>query len=322
MNALQTTLQQEHLATELIELVDNIIAVTRTISEKVGMGALGESLGVTCETNVQGEVQKKLDVIANNLLISALSANSSVRAIASEEEEHTIFVTAGAPYLVAFDPLDGSTNIDINAQIGTIFTIFAARDHVPDASDEQFFQSGHHQLCAGYVLYGPYTTLAITAGRATHEFTLNKISGEFILSKPNLIMPKGTCEFAANMSNLFYWPNSLQKYIQHLIAKKTDEPRFNMRWQGAMVADVHRILTRGGVFIYPSDCRDSKRPAKLRLLYEAFPMALLVEAAGGEAYSEAGKILSTELTSLHQRTPVIIGDGELVSGCYQALLED
>ncbi|MES2674610.1 MAG: class 1 fructose-bisphosphatase [Pseudomonadota bacterium] len=322
MNSLQTTLQQEHLAPQLIDLVVTLLAITRTISEKVGMGALGDSLGVTSETNVQGEVQKKLDIIANNLLVNELSKNKSVRAIASEEEQHTILVTAGAPYLVAFDPLDGSTNIDINAQIGTIFTIFAARNDVADDSEEQFFQSGHHQLCAGYVLYGPYTTLAITAGRATHEFTLNKISGEFILSKPNMIMPRGTCEFAANMSNLFYWPNSFQTYIQQLIAKKVDGPRFNMRWQGAMVADIHRILTRGGVFIYPSDCRDSNKPAKLRLLYEAFPMALLVEAAGGEAYSEAGKILSTTLTSLHQRTPVIIGDGELVSGCYQALLRD
>jgi fructose-1,6-bisphosphatase I len=319
---LQVTLQQEHLAPPLIELVSSILAITRIISEKVSLGALGESLGATYATNVQGEVQKKLDVIANNLLVNALSKNESVRAIASEEEEHTILATAGAPYLVAFDPLDGSTNIDINAQIGTIFTIFAARDHVPDASDEQFFQSGRHQLCAGYVLYGPYTTLAITAGRVTHEFTLNKNSGEFILSKPSMIIPRGALEFAANMSNLFYWPSSLQKYIQLLIAKKPNEPRFNMRWQGAMVADVHRILTRGGVFIYPSDNRDSNRPAKLRLLYEAFPMALLIEAAGGEAYSESGKILSTELTSLHQRTPVIIGDGELVNGCYQALLRD
>lgn len=322
MNSLQATLQQEHLAPQLIDLVSTILAITRTISEEVGLGALGKSLGATYQTNMQGEVQKKLDVIANNLLINALTTNESVRAIASEEEEHTILATAGAPYLVAFDPLDGSTNIDINAQIGTIFTIFAARNDVPDDSDEQFFQSGRHQLCAGYVLYGPYTTLAITAGRATHEFTLNKISGEFVLSKPNIIMPKGTLEFAANMSNFFYWPSSFQNYIQSLIAKKSDEPRFNMRWQGAMVADVHRILTRGGVFIYPSDCRDSKRPAKLRLLYEAFPMALLMEAAGGEAYSESGKILSAVPTNLHQRTPVIIGDGKLVNECFQALLQD
>ena len=319
MSLLISTLQQEQLAPELIELILTIVATTRVIAEQVGQGALGDTLGATSDENVQGEVQKKLDVIANNLLVDALLTHGSVRAIASEEEAHTIVAHTGAPYIVAFDPLDGSSNIDINAQIGTIFTILNARTDVPDASDEQFFQRGHTQLCAGYVLYGPYTTLVITTGKATHEFTLNKNTGEFIASKVRMILLEGTLEFAANMANFFYWPLSFQHYIHALIAKKNSGPRFNMRWQGAMVGDVHRILTRGGVFIYPSDCRDIKQPAKLRLLYEAFPMALLVEAAGGQAYSELGRILDAELHQLHQRIPVIIGDKKLVDECFLVL---
>jgi len=319
MTSIYSILAQENAELDLIELLSVILSTTCSIAERISRGALGDTLGATAQENVQGEVQKKLDVIANDLLINALINQGSVRAIASEEETHTLVATAGAPYLVAFDPLDGSTNIDINAPIGTIFTIFNARDDVPDAREEQFYQSGSEQVCAGYVLYGPYTTLMITTGKTTHDFTLNKTSGEFVLSKSPVVLPDNTLEFAANLANQFYWPKTFQDYIATLIAKKIDTARFNMRWLGAMVGDVHRILTRGGVFIYPSDCRNPKQPAKLRLLYEAFPMALLIEAAGGQAYSESGRILEAELESLHQRTPVILGDKKRVDECFSTL---
>lgn len=319
MKSLNTALQAAQLPADLISLINTIANTTSQIAETVSCGALGKALGETVEENVQGEVQKNLDVIANDLLKNALLSQGSVRALASEEEPVTLVATAGAPYLVAFDPLDGSSNVDVNAQIGTIFTILKARDDVLDASEEQFYQQGHQQLCAGYVLYGPYTTLLITLGQQTYEFTLQKNTGEFIATQENVQLPAGTPEFSINMANLFYWSEPLQHYIFGLIAKKPTGPRFNMRWQGAMVGDVHRVLSRGGLFIYPSDNRDEKQPAKLRLLYEAFPMALLIEAAGGLGFTETGRILDQTLTQLHQRTPVILGDSQLVTDCFNAL---
>lgn len=317
MKAVISTLEQDEVPRALANLVLAIVATTCTIANRVSHGALGETLGATTAENVQGEVQKKLDVIANNLIIEAIVAQGSVRAMASEEEEHTIVGVRGAPYLVAFDPLDGSNNIDVNAQIGTIFTIFSARNDVPPESEEQFFQQGTQQLCAGYVLYGPYTTLMLTTGTATHEFTLDPKDDEFKLTRSPVILPAGNREFAANMANLNYWSSTLQSYIQQLIAPKTASERFNMRWQGAMVGDVHRVLTRGGVFMYPSDTRNASQPAKLRLLYEAFPMAFLAETAGGSAFNESTPILSQTLNNLHERVPVILGDEKLVSECVQ-----
>lgn len=319
MSSVKDVLAQEQTASALINLVEVIVTTCSQIAQKVGQGALGDTLGVTQDENVQGEVQKKLDVIANDLLIAALRKQGSVRAMASEEEEHTQLGHSGAPYIVAFDPLDGSSNVDVNGQIGTIFTIMNARDDVPYHSDEQFYQAGNAQLCAGYVLYGPYTTLVITTGSKCHEFTLDKLTGVFHLSKDEMIFQQGVREVAANMANIFYWPKRFQNYMFRLFAPMSGSQRFNMRWQGAMVGDVHRILTRGGVFIYPSDSRDANQPAKLRLLYEIFPMALLMKAAGGLAYTETGAALDAKLNSLHQRTPIILGDEILVKGCFSKL---
>lgn len=316
MISLNDLLAQENAPHALIDLVTCIANCCCHIAEQVSHGALGETLGATDAENVQGEVQKKLDVIANDLLMAALGAQSSVRAIASEEEVTARLANPGAPYLVAFDPLDGSSNIDVNGQIGTIFTIFNARNDVPDHSDEQFFQTGSAQCCAGYVLYGPYTTMMITMGRAVHEFTLNKQTGDFFASRIVVNFQSGTREFSANMANLFYWPSSFQDHITSLTSPQPANTRFNMRWQGAMVGDVHRILTRGGLFIYPADSRDPRQPAKLRLLYEAFPMAFLIEAAGGCAYTEQGRILAASLNDLHQRTPVILGDKKFATECF------
>lgn len=312
MSRFINTLQEEIADPCLLELLASLLTTTATIAGRVGQGALGDLLGATVQQNVQGEVQKKLDVIANDVLIEALKEQRAVRAIASEEEEHSLVATPGAPYLVAFDPLDGSNNIDINAQIGTIFTILPARDDVPDGSDAQFFQPGHRQVCAGYVLYGPYTTLVMTTGKTVHEATLDKVSGEFRLSRSPLRLPSGLREFSANMANLFYWPQKMQDHVTALIQPAAARERFNMRWQGAMVGDMHRVLTRGGIFIYPSDAKDPAQPARLRLLYEAFPMALLVEAAGGYGYSEGQRLLDITPVGLHQRTGVFLGEVTLV----------
>ena len=319
MTLLNEVLAQENTPQALIGVLACIASCCSQIAGQVGHGALGETLGATEAENVQGEVQKKLDVIANDLLIAALTAQGSVRTIASEEEEQARLATPGAPYIVAFDPLDGSSNIDVNGQIGTIFTVFNARDDVPDHSDAQFFQAGSKQICAGYVLYGPYTTLVITTGGAVHEFTLDKARGDFFSSKLAMVFHAGMREFSANMANLFYWPKKFQDYILGMISPQSASTRFTMRWQGAMVGDVHRILTRGGLFIYPSDSRDIKQPAKLRLLYEAFPMAFLIEAAGGCAYTEQGRILATSLNELHQRTSVILGDQQFANECFTTL---
>lgn len=322
MKTLSAVLQEAAVPDELASLIATIAATTRTIAEQVSYGALGETLGTNATENIQGEVQKKLDVIANDLLIEALIKQGSVRTIASEEQEHPIAGVHGAPYLVAFDPLDGSSNIDINAQIGTIFTIFHARDDVPDTSDEQFFQLGTQQLCAGYVLYGPYITLVLTVGKVAHEFTLHPESDQFLLTNSPIKLPAGNREFAINMANLSYWSSAFRDYVHTLIAPKPSRERFNMRWQGAMVGDVHRVLMRGGIFMYPSDNRNPAQPAKLRLLYEAFPMALLIEAAGGRAYSESAPILTTKPTGLHERVPVILGDTEFVDACLRSLRRD
>jgi len=318
MSSLESILDQQGIDAPLVEVIGVIATTTIAIADKLRCGGLGESLGSSRNKNVQGEIQKNLDIIANNLMLDALGAHPLIRALASEEEAHTIVATAGAPYLVAFDPLDGSSNIDINAPVGTIFTILYARDEVPDQSDAQFFQSGRDQLCAGYVLYGPYTTLLLSTRREVSEFTLDLKQRKFILSKPKIMIPHGTREFSANMANIFYWSQSFQYYIASLIEKSSESVPFNMRWQGAMVSDVHKVLTRGGFFAYPSDCRPANKHGKLRLLYEALPMAMLVENAGGCAYSETDRILDMTPISLHQRTPVFLGDEKLVTECFHS----
>jgi fructose-1,6-bisphosphatase I len=318
MSSLESILDQQGIDTALAEVISIIAATTIAIADKLRCGGLGEALGSSRSENVQGEIQKNLDIIANSLMLDALGAHPLIRALASEEEAHPIVATRGAPYLVAFDPLDGSSNVDINAPVGTIFTIFHARDDVQDQNDAQFFQSGKDQLCAGYALYGPYTTLLLTTGRGVLEFTLDLKNRKFILSRPEILIPHGTREFSANMANLFYWSQSFQYYIASLIEKNSESMPFNMRWQGAMVSDVHKVLTRGGFFAYPSDCRASNKHGKLRLLYEALPMAMLVENAGGCAYSESDRILDMTPISLHQRTPVFLGDEKLVTECFHS----
>lgn len=321
METLIPTLQRDGVSADLLSVIDTVLTASKEIAVCVNRGALAGVLGSTEAENVQGETQKKLDVISNQILKDALLNNQQVAALASEEEDHAVAGNPTGHYVVAFDPLDGSSNIDINGQIGTIFTVYPARKDVAADSELQFRQVGKQQVCAGYVLYGASTLLVINTGGATRCFTLDAISKEFVLTIPELKIPADTQEFSVNMANQRFWSSPFKNYIDDLIAGETGvrNKRFNMRWNAAMVGDVHRVLIRGGVFIYPSDNRNPKQPAKLRLLYEANPMAMLVEGAGGKAFSETQRILDIEPEALHQRVAVIIGSANEVSTCLEYL---
>jgi fructose-1,6-bisphosphatase I len=327
MNNLTNCLCTDEIAAELQSVIYTLTDATKAIASIVREAALLGVLGSGQMQNVQGETQKKLDIITNDLIKTALSENPQVRSLASEEETHVVPLHSSGKYVVAFDPLDGSTNIDINGQIGTIFTIYAALDNLPVDSPAQFFQPGKHQLCAGYVLYGAATQLVLTTGGPTRCFTLNPHSHEWIQTNARLQVPQNTEEFSVNMANQRFWSENVQGYIADLIAGEVGVrgKRFTMRWNGAMVGDVHRVLTRGGIFIYPNDKRNPRQPAKLRLLYEANPMALLIENAGGKACSEATnkiqRILDIAPESLHQRVSVILGSANEVDTCVVYLFK-
>lgn len=310
-------LHDESVEAPLLQLLENLVNATTDIAFRVRQGALAGVLGSTQDENIQGETQKRLDVISNQLLKDSLLACAHVRAIASEEENTVVAGTAGGAFIVAFDPLDGSSNIDINGQIGTIFSIYRARDNIPADGEAQFNQQGIAQVCAGYVLYGASTLLTITTGKGTHIFTLDTTQGNFLLTQKNIRIPADTSEFAINMSNQRHWHPAMQNYIQDLVKGETGlrQKNFNMRWNASMVGDVHRVICRGGIFLYPSDNRNPKQPAKLRLLYEANPMALLIENAGGKARNESQRILEIQPHELHQRVAVIMGSANEADIC-------
>jgi len=317
MKRLVTTLKDDGVSLELIMLIRTVLAASKEIAFRVSQGELSGILGSTLDENIQGETQKKLDVLSNQLIRDMLLDDDLVRAIASEEEDNVVAGTDSAPYIVAFDPLDGSSNIDINGQIGTIFTMYAARDDVAADSPLQFQQLGKNQLCAGYVLYGPATMLSLTTGGPTRGYTLDLTHGGFLLTQETISVPTDTSEFAINMANSRFWFDATRCYVDDLISGEEGPlgKRYNMRWSAAMVGDLHRILTRGGIFLYPADSRDPNRPAKLRLLYEANPMALLLENAGGKAYSETRRILDIMPDDLHQRVAVQMGSAKEVETC-------
>lgn len=321
MKKLFDVLRSDEVAADLICVVDTVIAASKEIAFRVRQGALAGVLGSTQDENIQGETQKQLDVISNQLLKDLLLACPQVAALASEEEDTVVAGNPAGKYIVAFDPLDGSSNIDINGQIGTIFSIYRALDSVPHSSELQFNQQGSHQVCAGYVLYGPSTLLAITTDQVTRCFTLDATEGDFILTADNIQIASNTQEFAINMSNSRFWNEAMRGYIADLILGETGprQKRYNMRWNAAMVGDVHRVITRGGIFLYPSDNRNAKQPAKLRLLYEANPMAMLVENAGGKAWSERQRILEIQPQQLHERVAVILGSANEVDECLTYL---
>jgi fructose-1,6-bisphosphatase I len=317
MQRLVPALRQDKVSRDLISLINTILAATKEISFRVSQGHLGDVLGSTLDENIQGEVQKQLDVVANELLKDLLLESGLVKAISSEEEDHCVAGDVNGQYIVSFDPLDGSSNIDINSLIGTIFSIHNAPSELDAGNDDMFKQAGNKQVCAGYVLYGPSTILAMTTGKGTHFYTLDKTHGEFLLVERNVQVPKDTAEFAINMSNQRFWQVPMQEYINDLLAGASG-PRaknFNMRWIAAMVGDIHRVLCRGGIFTYPADSRKSEQPFKLRLMYEANPMAFLLEQAGGLAMTSKGRIMDIEPDSIHQRVEVIMGSKNEVEKC-------
>jgi len=291
-------------------LLTDIRTTCKMISHEVNRGAMAGNLGVTGTENVQGEQQKKLDVLANEIFLHMTAQSGNYAAMASEELEdvHTVHGSHGR-YLLLFDPLDGSSNIDINIAVGSIFSILRIPDGVSSTAEDVFLQPGVKQVAAGYAIYGSSTMLVLTTGHGVNGFTLDQNIGVFVLTHPNMKIPEDAGEFAINASRSRFWEPPVRRYIDECLAGK-DGPRgkdFNMRWVAAMVAEVHRILCRGGVFMYPLDNRNAPQGGKLRLMYEANPMAFIVEQAGGRAITGRQRILEVQPKSLHQRVGVVLG---------------
>lgn len=293
----------------LSDVITTITDVGKTISTLLKKGALADILGEAGNQNVQGEDQKKLDVLSNDLLLDALAQNSHCAGVASEELDNATPANADGSLLVLFDPLDGSSNIDINMAVGTIFSILPYQRQGNMSEDSDFLQAGNQQLAAGYVLYGTSTMLVLTITDNVVMFSLDPDSGDYVLVQDNVQIDADTSEYAINGSNYRYWRAPMQQYIDELIAGNTGVRGrdFNTRWVAAMVGDVHRILCRGGLFTYPFDTKHANKAGKLRLMYEANPMSLLIERAGGRATDAVNRILDIEPTDIHQRVPVVLG---------------
>ncbi len=304
--------EQQWIQADLRLLVEVVARACKAISIAIGKGALADVLGGAGSDNIQGEAQKKLDVLSNEILLDANEWGGHLAAMASEEMDDPFTIPNRFPkgeYLLVFDPLDGSSNIDVNISVGTIFSVLRCPEGTVVPTDESFLQPGTKQVCAGYTVYGPSTLLVLTLGDGVDVFTLDREFGTFVLTQRGMTIPEDTKEFAINMSNMRFWETPMRRYIDELLAGK-EGPRgkdFNMRWVASMVADVHRILTRGGIFMYPRDLKDPTKPGKLRLMYEANPMSFIVEQAGGAATTGRERILDIKPGSLHQRVPVVLG---------------
>ena len=319
-----------HIPSQLRLLLEVVARACKSISQAVNKGALGGEnsiLGTAGSENVQGEVQKKLDIIANEVLIEANEWGGHLAAMASEEMDGIYVVPNRYPqgeYLLLFDPLDGSSNIDVNVSIGTIFSVLKMPEDDRGVDEGDFLQPGHQQVAAGYCVYGPQTTLVLTVGDGVAMFTLDREQGSFVLIEENVRISPDTQEFAINMSNMRHWDEPVRRYIDECLAGQ-EGPRgknFNMRWVASMVADVHRILCRGGIFMYPWDKREPDKAGKLRLMYEANPMSWLIEQAGGAATNGHQRILDIQPTKLHERVSVILGsknEVERVTGYHAKL---
>ena len=314
-----------NIPAELRLLIEVVARACKTISHAVGKGELGDVMGSAQSENVQGEVQKKLDIISNDILLEANEWGGHLAAMASEEMETIHPIPNRYPmgeYLLLFDPLDGSSNIDVNVSIGTIFSVLKAADGMQAPTEADFLQPGSKQVVAGYAVYGPQTVLVLTTGNGVQCFTLDREMGSWVMTHKNMQIPADTKEFAINASNARHWHAPVKRYVDEMLAGTTG-PRgkdFNMRWIASMVADVHRILNRGGVFMYPADAREPDKPGKLRLMYEANPMAFLVEQAGGAATDGQQRILDIQPEKLHQRVPVFLGsknEVELVTSYHK-----
>lgn len=308
--------EKKRIPADLRLLVEVVARACTGIAVAIGKGSLGGVLGEAGSDNVQGEAQKKLDVISNEILLEANEWGGHLAAMASEEMDLPSLIPNRYPqgeYLLLFDPLDGSSNIDVNVSVGTIFSVLKCPEgadlSTPEASEKAFLQPGTAQVAAGYAVYGPTTLLVLTVGDGVACFTLDREHGQFLLTQDKMQVPAETQEFAINMSNQRHWEPPVQRYVAELLEGKTGVrgKDFNMRWVASMVADVHRILTRGGLFMYPLDAKTKDKGGKLRLMYEANPMALLIEQAGGAATTGRERILSIQPDKLHQRVPVVLG---------------
>jgi fructose-1,6-bisphosphatase I len=308
------------LPPQLRLLIEVVARACKSIAISVNKGALGGVLGSAGSENVQGEVQKKLDIIANEVLIEANEWGGHLAGMASEEMDDMHAVPNSYPqgdYLLLFDPLDGSSNIDVNVSIGTIFSVL--KHQGGEVTNASFLQPGTAQVCAGYCVYGPQTTLVLTVGQGVVMFTLDREQGAWVMTESDVKIPEDTKEFAINMSNLRHWAPPVKRYIDECLEGK-DGARgkdFNMRWVASMVADVHRILTRGGIFMYPWDKREPNKPGKLRLMYEANPMSFLVEQAGGMSTNGTQRIMELQPTQLHERVSVMLGSKNEVARVTQ-----
>lgn len=298
-------------------LLNDIRLACKRISYLIGKGALGGALGAASEENIQGERRIKLDAMANDIFLRTNRWGGHLAAMVSEELEAVYPIPAQYPrgrYLLVFDPLDGSDNVDVNGTVGSIFSVLRCPEGVTEPTAADFLQPGTEQACAGYAIYGPTTMLVLSLGHGVYGFTLDRELGEFMLTHRDLRIPADTSEFAINASNERFWEPPVKRYISECLAGASG-PRakdFNMRWIASLVAEVHRILLRGGLFLYPKDSKDTALAGHLRLLYEANPMALLIEQAGGAASTGRGRILEVEPDGLNQRAPVILGSKDEV----------
>jgi fructose-1,6-bisphosphatase I/sedoheptulose-1,7-bisphosphatase len=302
---------------DLDSLILDVALACKAVANRVALGALPDTLGRDTpgginRTNVHGEVQHTLDVIANDYFLRATERSGRLAGMASEELDEPHVPPAEIPrgnYLLVFDPLDGSSNIDVNVSVGSIFSILRAPEPGVGATTQDFLQPGTAQVCAGYALYGPATMLVLTVGRGVHAFTLDRALGEFVLTRESIRVPRPASEFAINASNRRFWEPAVRRYVDECLTGRSG-PRhkdFNMRWVASLVAETHRILTRGGVFLYPRDTKDPAKPGRLRLLYEANPVAFLIEQAGGAASTGRERVLDVIPSGLHQRCPLIFG---------------
>jgi fructose-1,6-bisphosphatase I len=326
MSTVQITLREflmqqqasEALPNDLIFLLEDIAMACRVIAHTIRNGAFTGRLGAMDSTNVQGETQKQLDVIANDEFVRHCSTCSRVAALVSEEVDEVYWLKdnpEAGDYIVYFDPLDGSSNLDVNLSVGSIFSIVELTEALDATDDKSVLRAGNEQICAGYSVFGPSTSFVITTGNGVNGFTHRQGTGEYRLTFPDMAIPRTTQEFAVNTSRYRHWGEPLRRYYEECLAGP-EGPRsssFNMRWTASMVAEVHRILTRGGIFIYPKDAGNADMGGKLRLMYEANPMGFIVEQAGGAASTGFGRILDVQPESHHQRVQVILGSADEVA---------
>ena len=310
------TIEQEHQhpdpTGDFSGLLNAVATAAKIIANQVNKGALVGALGSADALNVRGEVQKKLDVISNEVMIGETEWAGHLAAMASGEMAEFYPIPARyrrGKYLLVFDPLDGSSNIDVNISVGTIFSILHSPRPGADVRVEDFLQPGVEQVCAGFALYGPSTVLVLTTGSGVDGFTLDRDIGAFVLTHPQMRVSEDTDEFAINSSNERFWEPPVRRYVQECLDGRTGArgKDFNMRWVASLVAEAFRILTRGGVFLYPTDSKDPDKAGRLRLMYEGNPIAFIIEQAGGLASTGRGRVMEVVPDGLHQQVPLIFG---------------